>query len=88
MKKKIISLLMALCMLTTVMTVCSVNAFAEEISNSFFSQKVRARAGETVTVTFSASTTDDFRAYSPPPRKNVRDSFRFFGSIPGIPLRA
>lgn len=60
MKKKIISLFMALCMLTTIMTVCSVNAFAEEYTNSFFSQTVRARAGETVQVTFSASTQDSF----------------------------
>lgn len=59
MKKRILSVVMALCLMTTLFSVFSVSASAET-TNHFFTNNVRAKAGDTVEVAFCASTTDDF----------------------------
>lgn len=60
MKNKIVSLLTVFCMVASVMTLFSVSALAEEPTNIFFTQNVKAQAGDTVVFEFCASTTDQF----------------------------
>lgn len=59
MKKRILSLLMAVCLITTMVSICSVSASATS-TNRIYTQNVKAKAGETVEVVFYASTTDQF----------------------------
>ncbi|MBR5233802.1 MAG: hypothetical protein IKW03_06300 [Clostridia bacterium] len=59
MKKRILSLLMAVCLMATLVSVCSVSAFAAS-TNRIYTQNLKAKAGETIEVSFYASTSDQF----------------------------
>lgn len=51
MKKRILSLFMAVCLMTTLVSVCSISASAEEATNYVYIRGGKAKPGETVEVT-------------------------------------
>ena len=51
MKKRILSLLMAVCLMTTLVSVCSISASAEEATNYVYIRGGKAKPGEMVEVT-------------------------------------
>ncbi len=59
MKKRILSMLMAICLVTTLVSVCAVSASAEEGTNFMFMNPTKAKAGETIEVPIYASITGD-----------------------------
>lgn len=58
MKKRILSLLMAVCLMTTLVSVCSVSASAEEATNYVYIRGGKAKPGETVEVTVETVISD------------------------------
>lgn len=60
MKKRILSLLMAVCLMTTLVSVFAVSASAEEITNHLYMHPAKAKPGETIEIPVYASTNDDF----------------------------
>lgn len=48
MKKRILSLLVAVCLMTTLVSVCSVSAFAAESENYIYIRGAKAKPGEMV----------------------------------------
>ena len=54
MKKRILSLLMAVCLMTTLVSVCSVSASAEEATNYIYIRGAKAKPGEMLEVNVEA----------------------------------
>ncbi len=60
MKKRILSLLMAVCLMTTLVSVCSVSASAAEGDVYVYAYNARAKAGETVEIPFYINSDAEF----------------------------
>lgn len=56
MKKRILSMLMAICLITTLVSVCGVSASAAECTDYMFLNSTKAKIGETVEITVCPST--------------------------------
>ena len=61
MKKRILSLLMAVCLMTTLVSVCSVSASAAEGDVYVYAYNARAKAGETVEIPFYINSEEEIR---------------------------
>lgn len=57
MKKRFLSLFMAICLVTSLIGICSVSAYAES-TNHIYAHNAKAKAGDTVEIPFYATTTD------------------------------